>query len=110
MTFIMVCFRDSLAGSPTSWVSPCASACPNSLSSKNELPTSLGKGEGLVQLHFMRLHWLGALVIEPTSLKREEGLVGGGLVWLRENQGGEGESCSGGMDEDERTSTMMGLM
>ena len=49
-------------------------------------------------------------MIEPTSLKREEGLVGGGLVWLRENRGGEGESCSGGMDEDERTSTMMGLM
>jgi len=53
MTFIVVHFRDSLvAGPPTSWVSPCASSSPNPLLGENELPTSLWKGEGLVQLYF----------------------------------------------------------
>jgi hypothetical protein len=103
-------FRDAPDGSPTSWVSPCVSPSPNSLSSENEPPTSLWKGEGLVRLDFVRPCWLGAIVIEPTSLNRGEGLFGGRLVWLRANRGGEGKSGGGSMGEDEQISTVMGLM
>ena len=103
-------FHDAPDGSPTSWVSPCASPAPNSLSSKNKPPTSLWKGEELVWLDFVGPCWLGALEIEHTSLNRGKGLIGGQLVQLRANQGGEGESGSGRMCEDEQISTMMGLI
>jgi hypothetical protein len=52
-----------------------------------------------------------ALSVEPTSLERGEGLVAKSFVGLKASGGGEGEGGdSGGMREDERKSTVMGLM
>jgi len=63
-------------------------------------PTSLRKGEGRV-----RSMLAGALLAGPTSLNRGE--VAG---LEREVGGGEGGGGDGIRGEDERTSTVMGLM
>jgi len=65
-------------------------------------PTSLRKGEGRV-----RSVLAGALLAGPTSLNRGEGLLAG---LEREVGGGEGGGGDGIRGEDERTSTVMGLM
>jgi hypothetical protein len=49
----------------------------------------------------------GAPLVGPTSLNRGEGHLSG---LGREVGGGEGEGGGGGEREDERTSTVMGLM
>jgi len=80
MMEIVVHFLHALAGPPTSWVPPGISPSPNPSLSKNGPPTSLWRGEGLVQVDFVHPRWLGVLVIEPTPFKRKEGLISGQLV------------------------------
>jgi len=94
--FIMARFRDTLAGPPTSWVSPCVSPCLNPSLSDNELPTSLWEGEGQVQLDFMSLCLL-ALKIGPTSLNRGEGPLSRLSHVVESGMGGKGKGGGGGM-------------
>jgi hypothetical protein len=52
-----------------------------------------------------------AVELEPTSLKREEGLISGLQGVVEDEIGGEGEGGGSGMGlEDERISTVMGLI
>jgi len=58
-------------------------------------PTSIWKGRG--DCGWLRASECAkAFAFEPTSLKRGEGLVSGGYVWLAANRGSEREGSGGG--------------
>ena len=56
------------------------------------------------------LNELKHLNLSPHPSREGRGSFPGGWVYLRTNQGEEGKCGGGGMGEDERISTMMGLM
>jgi len=80
--FIVVRFRDALYGNPIHWVPPCITPSPIPPASALEPPTSLGKrrggcnGVGISEQ-------VQVFELEPTTLKRGEGLVSGCRVCLR---------------------------
>jgi len=88
-------------GPPSYFYSPIPS------SSEFEPPTSLGGADAAGSVFPSELRWM---VLSPHPSREGRGSLPAGWVWLRANRGGEHESGSGGMGEDEQISTVMGLM
>jgi hypothetical protein len=72
MTYVMAHFRDTPPGPPTSWVPPGVPCSPNPLSSDDEPPTSLWRGEG-------RAGILAGDAGDRTHIPQQRGGASGGM-------------------------------
>jgi len=96
MMNVMVLFLDVLAGPPIPWVPPGVSTSPISLSSELEPPIFLWKGRGGCSgVHISEQ--IQAFQLEPTSLKRGEGLISRLEVVVDGEIGGGGEGGGNGI-------------
>jgi len=89
----VVRFLDVLAEPPIPWVTSRVSPSPIPPSKELEPPTSLWKGCSGVRI----AEQVQAFELEPTSLKRGEGLISGLGVVVDDEIGGEGEGGGSGM-------------
>ena len=90
----MIHFLDAPVGPPTAWVPPCVSPSSIPPSSELELPSRKERGRcsGIGISEQVQVYEL-----EPTSLKRGEGLIAEFQCLVEAEMGGEGEDGGIGM-------------